>query len=156
RGAALLAPYDDDPGNVGLTVTPPGELARAAKIVADSGFQLAVHAIGDRGNRAVLDAFAAAGAGPGRDLRFRVEHAQVVAPEDIPRFGALGAVASMQPTHATSDMPWAEARVGAKRIRGAYAWRSILSTGAHVAFGSDFPVEETSPLLGLYAAVTRQ
>ncbi len=156
RGASLLAPYDDDPGNVGLTITPPEELARAAKIAAQSGFQLAVHAIGDRANRAVLDAFAAAGASPSRDLRFRVEHAQVVAPEDLPRFAALGVVASMQPTHATSDMPWAEARIGPKRIRGAYAWRSILSTGAHVAFGSDFPVEETSPLLGLYAAVTRQ
>ncbi|MFT3776594.1 MAG: amidohydrolase [Minicystis sp.] len=156
RGAALLAPYDDDPGNTGLVITPPEELARAAKIAAQSGFQLAVHAIGDRANRSVLDAFAAAGAGPGKDLRFRVEHAQIVAPEDIPRFAALGAVASMQPTHATSDMPWAEARVGPKRIRGAYAWRSILATGAHVAFGSDFPVEETSPMLGLYAAVTRQ
>jgi predicted amidohydrolase YtcJ len=156
RGAALLAPYDDDPGNTGLVVTSPEELARAAKIVAQAGFQLAVHAIGDRANRAVLDAFAAAGAGPGRDLRFRVEHAQVVAPEDVPRFAALGVVASMQPTHATSDMPWAEARVGPARIRGAYAWRSILATGAHVAFGSDFPVEEPSPLLGLYAAVTRQ
>lgn len=154
RGAALLAPYDDDPKNTGLVLTPPDELARAAKIAAESGFQVAVHAIGDRANRAVLDAFAAAGAG--RDLRFRVEHAQVVAPEDIPRFAALGAVASMQPTHATSDMPWAEARVGPTRIRGAYAWRSILKTGAHVAFGSDFPVEEPSPLLGLYAAVTRQ
>jgi predicted amidohydrolase YtcJ len=156
RGAALLAPYDDDPGNQGLVITPPEELARAAKIAAESGFQLAVHAIGDRANRSVLDAFAAAGAGQGRDLRFRVEHAQVLAPEDVPRFAALGAVASMQPTHATSDMPWAEARLGPKRIGGAYAWRSVLRTGAHVAFGSDFPVEETSPLLGLYAAVTRQ
>jgi predicted amidohydrolase YtcJ len=156
RGAALLAPYDDDPQNSGLVLSPPEELARAAKMAAASGFQLAVHAIGDRANRAVLDAFAAAGDGPGRDLRFRVEHAQVVAPEDIPRFAALGVIASMQPTHATSDMPWAEARVGPRRIRGAYAWRSILATGAHVAFGSDFPVEEVSPLLGLCAAVTRQ
>ncbi|APR74989.1 Hypothetical protein A7982_00335 [Minicystis rosea] len=156
RGAALLAPYSDDPGNTGLVLTSPEELARSARIAAQSGFQLAVHAIGDRANRNVLDAFAAAGASPKRDLRFRVEHAQIVAPEDIPRFAALGAVASMQPTHATSDMPWAEARVGAQRIRGAYAWRSILATGAHVAFGSDFPVEETSPLLGIYAAVTRE
>ena len=155
RGAALLAPYDDDPGNTGLMLTSPDELTRAARIAAQSGFQLAVHAIGDRANRAVLDAFAAAGEGR-HDLRFRVEHAQVVAPEDIARFAALGVVASMQPTHATSDMPWAEARIGPKRIRGAYAWRSILATGAHVAFGSDFPVEEVSPLLGLYAAVTRQ
>jgi hypothetical protein len=156
RGAALLAPYDDDPGNTGLVVSSPAELTRGAQLAAKSGFQLAVHAIGDRANRAVLDAFAAAGAGSGKDLRFRVEHAQIVAPEDLPRFAALGVVASMQPTHATSDMPWAEARVGARRLRGAYAWRSILATGAHVAFGSDFPVEETSPLLGVYAAVTRQ
>jgi hypothetical protein len=156
RGAALLAPYDDDPQNRGLTITPPEELARAAKVAAESGFQLAVHAIGDRANREVLDAFAAAGSSPARDLRFRIEHAQVLSPEDLPRFAALGVVASMQPTHATSDMAWAEARLGPTRIRGAYAWRSVLATGAHLVFGSDFPVEETSPLLGLYAAVTRQ
>ena len=154
RGAALLAPYRDDPGNTGLVLTSAEDLARAARIAAESGFQLAVHAIGDRANRAVLEAFAAAGSG--HDLRFRVEHAQVLAPEDMPRFAALGVVASMQPTHATSDMPWAEARLGPARIRGAYAWRSILDTGAHVAFGSDFPIEDPSPLLGIHAAVTRQ
>jgi predicted amidohydrolase YtcJ len=159
RGAALLAPYNDDAGNTGLMLTSPEELRRAAKIAAESGFQLAVHAIGDRANRVVLDAFEAAKsapAGTGKDLRFRIEHAQVVAPEDIGRFAKLGVIASMQPAHATSDMPWAEARVGPSRIRGAYAWRSILRTGAHIAFGSDFPVEETSPLLGVYAAMTRQ
>jgi predicted amidohydrolase YtcJ len=159
RGAALLTPYNDDPSNTGLLLTPPDEMRRAAKIAAESGFQLAVHAIGDRANRIVLDAFEAASAakaGTPRDLRFRIEHAQVVAPEDLGRFAKLGVIASMQPTHATSDMPWAEARIGPSRSRGAYAWRSILSTGAHIAFGSDFPVEETSPLLGVYAAVTRQ
>jgi hypothetical protein len=156
RGAALLAPYDDDPKNTGLTLMPAEELRRSARIAAESGFQLAVHAIGDRANREVLDAFEAAGPGRGGALRFRVEHAQVVAPEDLGRFARIGAIASMQPAHATSDMPWAEARLGPARIRGAYAWRSILATGAHIAFGSDFPVEETSPLLGLYAAVTRQ
>jgi predicted amidohydrolase YtcJ len=182
RGAALLAPYDDDPKNAGLTLMPAEELRRSARIAAESGFQLAVHAIGDRANREVLDAFEAAGPGRGgatrergvathldgatRErgvathldgaLRFRVEHAQVVAPEDLGRFARLGVIASMQPAHATSDMPWAEARIGPARIRGAYAWRSILATGAHIAFGSDFPVEETSPLLGVYAAVTRQ
>lgn len=155
RGAALLAPYDDDPKNSGLTLAGPDELRRGAVLAASRGFQLAVHAIGDRANRAVLDAFEAAGV-RGRDLRFRVEHAQVVSPADLPRFAALGVIASMQPTHATSDMPWAGARLGPERLRGAYAWRSILATGAHVAFGSDFPVEEASPLLGLYAAVTRQ
>jgi predicted amidohydrolase YtcJ len=156
RGAALLAPYDDDRGNTGLLLMPPEELRRAAEVAAKSGFQVAVHAIGDRANRIVLDAFEAAGQGKAKDLRFRVEHAQVVALEDIGRFAKLGVIASMQPTHATSDMPWAEARVGPSRIRGAYAWRSILTTGAHIAFGSDFPVEEPSPLLGIYAAVTRQ
>jgi hypothetical protein len=155
RGAALLAPYDDDPRNSGLALARPDELRRGAVMAASRGFQLAVHAIGDRANREVLDAFEAAGA-RGRDLRFRVEHAQVVSPADIPRFAALGVIASMQPTHATSDMPWAGARLGPERLRGAYAWRSILATGARVAFGSDFPVEEASPLLGLYAAVTRQ
>lgn len=156
RGAALLAPYNDDPKNSGLTLMSADKLRRSAQIAAESGFQLAVHAIGDRANREVLDAFEAAGAGRGEALRFRVEHAQVVAAEDLGRFARLGVIASMQPTHATSDMLWAEARVGPARIRGAYAWRSILATGARVAFGSDFPVEGTSPLLGLYAAVTRQ
>jgi predicted amidohydrolase YtcJ len=156
RGAALLAPYSDDPGNTGLMTMRPEELRRSARLAVESGYQLAVHAIGDRANREVLDAYEAAGAGRGADRRFRVEHAQIVAPEDIKRFSALGVIASMQPTHATSDMPWAEARLGPARLRGAYAWRSILATGAHVAFGSDFPVEETSPLLGVYAAVTRQ
>jgi len=156
RGAALLAPYSDDPGNTGLLLTPPAELRRSARIVADSGFQLAVHAIGDRANRDVLDAYEAAGVGAGPDRRFRVEHAQVLAPEDLPRLARLRVIASMQPTHATSDMPWAEARLGPARVKGAYAWRSVLATGARIVFGSDFPVEETSPLLGIYAAVTRQ
>jgi predicted amidohydrolase YtcJ len=156
RGASLLAPYDDDPTNSGLSLMPAAELRRAAQVTASSGFQLAVHAIGDRANREVLDAFEAAAPDKKGNLRFRVEHAQVIAPEDIPRFARLGVIASMQPTHATSDMPWAEARVGAARIKGAYAWRAILASGARITFGSDFPVEETSPLLGLYAAVTRQ
>jgi predicted amidohydrolase YtcJ len=156
RGAALLAPYSDDHGNTGLSLMSPEALRGAARLAAERGFQLAVHAIGDLANRAVLDAFEAAGAGRAAALRFRVEHAQVVAPDDMGRFARLGVIASMQPTHATSDMPWAEVRLGAARLRGAYAWRSLLSTGARVVFGSDFPVEETSPLLGVYAAVTRQ
>ena len=157
RGARLLAPYSDDPKNQGLWVTTPEELTRAVAAAAAGGWQVAIHAIGDAGVRAVLDAYQAAEAGmPRADLRLRVEHAQVVAPADIPRFARLGVIASMQPTHATSDMGWAEARVGPERVRGAYAWRALLKTGAHVAFGSDFPVEEVSPLLGLYAAVTRQ
>jgi hypothetical protein len=157
RGAALLAPYDDDPGNLGLVITPAEDLARAVERAARTGWQLGVHAIGDRANRMVLDAFARGiQEHPGKDLRFRVEHAQVVAPDDIARFGALGVLASMQPTHATSDMPWAERRVGAARIRGAYAWRQILNAGGRIVGGSDFPVEQVAPRLGLYAAVTRQ
>ena len=157
RGAALHAPYSDEPGGRGLMITPPEELEAISQAAAAAGWQLGTHAIGDRANRAVLDAYEAAiRAHPDKDLRFRVEHAQVVAPEDIPRFGALGVIASMQPTHATSDMPWAEARVGSARIRGAYAWRQILDTGGRILGGSDFPVEEVSPLLGLHAAVTRQ
>ncbi|RMH41522.1 MAG: amidohydrolase [Deltaproteobacteria bacterium] len=157
RGAALLAPYADDPGNTGLEITGRDELAALAMAAADAGWQVAVHAIGDRGNRNALDAFERAiAAHPGADLRFRVEHAQVLAPEDIPRFGALGVIASMQPTHATSDMRWAEQRLGPERVRGAYAWRSVLASGGRIAAGSDFPVEEVSPLLGVYAAVTRQ
>ena len=157
RGAALLAPYADDPGNQGLWVTSAEDLSQAAVAVAKAGWQLAVHAIGDAGNRATLDAFAAAiAAHPHADLRFRVEHAQILAPEDIPRFSEMDVIASMQPTHATSDMPWAEARLGPERIKGAYAWRSLLDSGARIAGGSDFPVEGVSPLLGIYAAVTRQ
>ncbi|AGP41767.1 amidohydrolase [Sorangium cellulosum] len=156
RGAALLEPYADEPSTSGLLLMDREALARAARLVADAGFQLAVHAIGDRANRAVLDAFEALGPGRAAALRFRVEHAQIVSPDDLPRFAALGAIASVQPTHATSDMPWAPARLGARRLKGAYAWHSLLASGARVVFGSDFPVEEPSPLLGIYAAVTRQ
>jgi hypothetical protein len=153
RGAALLEPYSDEPGNRGLELMTPEQLARAAEQAAAAGWQLGVHAIGDRANRNVLDAFAPYA---GKDLRFRVEHAQVVAVDDLARFGALGVVAAMQPTHATSDMAWADERLGPARLAGAYAWRSIAKGGAHIVGGSDFPIEEVSPLLGLYAAVTRQ
>ncbi|HQR67537.1 MAG TPA: amidohydrolase [Thermoanaerobaculia bacterium] len=157
RGAALLSDYSDDPGNRGLVLTPPGKMDEIALACAKAGWQLWTHAIGDRGNRLALDAYekALAAARP-NDARFRIEHAQVVAPEEIPRFAKLGVIASMQPTHATSDMPWAEARLGPVRIRGAYAWRSFLAAGVRLAGGSDFPVEAESPLLGLYAAITRQ
>ncbi len=157
RGAALLEPYADDPKNRGLWISEPEKMKKIAILAAESGWQLAIHAIGDAANRAVLDAYAAAiAARPDADLRFRVEHAQVLSPNDLPRFAKLEVLASMQPTHATSDMPWAEARLGAERIRGAYAWRTLLDSGAHIVAGSDFPVEEVSPLLGLHAAVTRQ
>ena len=167
RGAALLEPYSDDPGNRGLVRTPPDTLERLAKLCLEHGWPLCVHAIGDRGNRMVLDAMehAAAGGAPAsagrgaatlRERRFRIEHAQVLSPDDIPRFANLGVIASMQPTHCTSDMPWAPARLGAARIEGAYAWRKLLDSGARLALGSDFPVESPDPLLGLYAAVTTQ
>ena len=157
RGAALLEPYSDDVHNEGLLRMPPEVFRAAVERAMRCGLQVSTHAIGDRANRVVLDAYEAAivatGGGPGRH---RVEHAQVVALDDIPRFAALGVIASVQPTHATSDMPWAEDRVGPARVRGAYAWRRLLDAGARLALGSDFPVERVDPLLGFYAAVTRQ
>ncbi len=154
RGAALIEPYTDDSGNVGLVMMEAGRLRSFAARAGLLGFQLAVHAIGDRGNRIVLDAIEAAKVS--RDARFRIEHGQIIAPEDIPRFAALGVIASMQPTHATSDMYWAGDRLGADRLGGAYAWKSILRSGARLACGSDFPVESERPILGFHAAVTRQ
>ena len=154
RGAALLEDYSDDPGNRGLVLMSPDQLGEAVAKARDCGIQVATHAIGDRGNRLVLDAYEAALAGhPG--LRWRIEHAQVLAPEDLPRLAGLGVIASMQPTHATSDMPWARERLGPDRIHGAYAWRSLRDSGARLALGSDFPVESIDPRLGLYAAATR-
>lgn len=157
RGAALLADYSDDPGNRGLLVTDPAAYAIAVYKARDCGVQVASHAIGDRGNRLVLDTYAQALAGSTAqpDSRWRVEHAQVVAAEDIPRFAQLKLVASMQPTHATSDMPWAGDRLGPARLEGAYAWRRFLDLGVPLALGSDFPVEQVDPRLGLFAAVNR-
>jgi len=157
RGAALLAPYSDDPTNSGLLVSQPAHIERWAEVALRRGFQVNVHAIGDRGNRIVLDAFETAlKTVPKADHRFRIEHAQILSPADIPRFAKLGVIPSMQATHQTSDMPWAEARVGPERIRGAYAWRSLLNTGVVIPNGTDFPVEEVNPLLTFHAAVTRQ
>ena len=161
RGAALLADYSDEPGKRGLLVTPPERLDEIARQARANRWQLWIHAIGDRGNRVALDALHKAAAipafAPDREAdRPRIEHAQVIALEDIPRFGREGVIASVQPTHATSDMPWAEARVGPERIRGAYAWRSLKSGRAHLAGGSDFPVESENPLFGFYAAITRK
>jgi predicted amidohydrolase YtcJ len=158
RGAALLWDYADDPGNIGLLQATPDELAADLARCAELALQPAVHAIGDRANRLVLDLFERAAAErPGfAALRPRVEHVQVIAPADAARFAALGAVPSMQPTHATSDMPWAEARLGPERLERAYAWRAVGSPDSPLAFGSDFPVESPRPLLGVYAAITRQ
>jgi predicted amidohydrolase YtcJ len=157
RGAAMLAPYSDDPKNSGLLFSPPDKMTAMISKALGKGYQVCVHAIGDKGNREVLDSFAAAyKQHDGKALRNRVEHAQVVALADIPRFVDLDLIASMQPTHATSDMNMAEDRVGAERIKGAYAWRRFLKQGTRIAGGSDFPVESANPFFGLHAAVTRQ
>jgi predicted amidohydrolase YtcJ len=157
RGAALLAPYSDDKDNTGLLVTPPAEIQRIATAALRRGFQIGVHAIGDRGNRVVLDAYdAALKAVPTADHRFRIEHAQVISLADIPRFARMGVIPSMQASHQTSDMKWAEVRVGSDRIKGAYAWRSLLNTGVVIPNGSDFPVEEVNPLISFHSAVSRQ
>ena len=152
RGAALHAPYSDEPGTRGLMLLTPEEFERRARSFAERGFQVAVHAIGDRANGVVIEALGKLDS----KLRHRVEHAQVLTSDDVGKFAKYGLIASFQPTHATSDMPWAPARLGPERIRFAYAWKSVLDTGAHVAFGSDFPVEDPNPMLGLYAARTRQ
>lgn len=157
RGAALLDDYSDDHGNRGLLVTQPKDYEAAVAKAKRCSVQVATHAIGDRGNRLVLDTYQRVLGGDAKsDHRWRVEHAQIVSLEDIARFAPLGVIASMQPTHATSDMPWAEQRVGMQRIAGAYAWRRFLDSGARLALGSDFPVESVDPRLGLYAAATRQ
>jgi predicted amidohydrolase YtcJ len=156
RGAALLAPYSDDPGNVGLLTSTEAHMEEVAKQALAHGFQVGIHAIGDRGNKNALDAMEKALGGPRPEVRFRIEHAQVMTLPDIKRLGRLGIIASMQPTHATSDMPWAGDRVGPARLAGAYAWRKVKAAGGRLALGSDFPVESADPRLGLYAAVTRQ
>lgn len=155
RGAVLLEPYADRPTWKGLLLNSTAGLTELGQFCADHGMQLCTHAIGDAANRAVLDAYAAVRCDGGLAARrFRVEHAQVVAPSDFARFAALGVVPSMQPTHLTSDMPWAPERLGPERIKGTYAWRTFHRLGVQVPFGSDFPVESVDPRKGLYAAVT--
>ncbi len=156
RGAALLEPYSDDAENRGLPFWTQDELNAFVAKANTLGFQVGIHAIGDRGNRMALDAFAHAQGNELSLLRNRVEHAQIIALDDIPRFAELGVIASMQPTHATSDKNMAEDRVGPERIRGGYAWRRLLDSGAVIASGSDFPVELSNPFHGLYAAISRQ
>jgi len=156
RGAALHAPYCDDPANTGLVLVPPEEVERVAREATGRGFQVWVHAIGDRANTLALDAFEKVLAGGGPRPRLRVEHAQVLAPADISRFARLGVVPSMQPIHCISDMRWAGDRLGPERLEGAYAWRSVLDSGASIAGGSDFPVEDANPFHGIHAAVTRR
>jgi predicted amidohydrolase YtcJ len=157
RGAALRTPYTDKPDSTGLLFQQEAAIAGDMEKAMARGYQVAVHAIGDAANRQVLDAFEKLAAKyPVRTSRHRIEHAQVIALDDIERFAKLGVIASVQPTHATSDMNMAEARVGPERIRGAYAWRKLLASGARLACGSDFPVESANPFLGLHAAVTRE
>jgi predicted amidohydrolase YtcJ len=155
RGAAMIEPYTDDPGNRGLLILDRATIRAAAEKALAKGFQVNTHAIGDRANRTVLQAYGDVLKGR-NDKRFRIEHAQIVAPEDFAKFQQYSILASMQATHATSDMPWAQDRVGPERIKGAYAWQTFLHLGVHVPNGSDFPVEDPNPLWGFYAAVTRQ
>ena len=156
RGAMLLEDYTDQPGHRGLPVTPQYHMGDVCRRAARAGFQVGTHAIGDAANRMVLDMYQEVVTELGlQDHRWRVEHAQILAPEDIPRFGQLGVIAAMQPVHCTSDMDWADERLGEERLLGAYAWRSLLDSGAHVCSGTDFPVERVSALAGLFAARTR-
>ncbi len=158
RGAALLAPYNDAPGSSGLLVTPLEGLREHLRRAREARYQVATHAIGDRGNRLVLDAYRDAFAGQPEELaaaRWRIEHAQVIARQDIPRFSAMGVIASMQPSHAISDLHFAPARLGPSRLGGAYAWRALLESGAVIAAGSDAPVEKGDPLIEFYAAAHR-
>jgi len=157
RGALLLAPYSDEPGAKGLLTVDPARYRTMLHRALAEGFQVNTHAIGDAANRLTLDAYQEAfGSGGGAARRFRVEHAQVIAPEDIPRFRALGVVPSVQPTHATSDMYWATDRLGPRRAKGAYLWKTFLAQGVRLPAGSDAPVEQIAVVPGLHAAVTRQ
>jgi predicted amidohydrolase YtcJ len=157
RTAAMLQPYSDDSKTTGILIMEPDKLKVMAVERDRAGFQLNFHAIGDRANRVALDVFEAVAKANGkRDRRDRIEHAQVVAPEDLPRFAKVNVIASMQPSHQTSDMRWAESRVGSDRVKGAYAWATLEKSGARLAFGTDYPVEVVSPFRGLYACVTRQ
>lgn len=158
RTAYMLEPFSDNPSTRGILRLSRADLETLVAAADEAGLQIALHAIGDAAGRLALDAYQRVGAGgTGRDRRHRIEHAQVLDAQDIPRFARLGVIASMQPTHATSDMRWAEERIGPNRAReGAYAWRSLLDAGATVVFGTDFGVEPMPPVEGLYSAVTRQ
>jgi predicted amidohydrolase YtcJ len=157
RGAALLAPYSDDPGNSGIVVSSGAHMQAVTERALRAGFQVCVHAIGDRGNRIALDAYEGAlRAVPSTDPRLRVEHAQILSDADIPRFAKLGVIPSMQTTHQISDMAWAQARLGPERILGAYAWRSLLDSGVIIANGTDAPVESVNTLRTFHAAIARQ
>jgi hypothetical protein len=157
RGAAMLEDYSDDPGNKGLIRVAPERIEQIAELGLRAGFQVNTHAIGDRANRNVLDAYEQAlKAVPTADHRFRVEHAQILHRQDIARFAQLGVIPSMQTSHQASDAAMTMNRIGWTRVQGAYAWRSLLNTGVIIPNGTDFPVEPVNPLLGFHAAITRQ
>ncbi len=157
RGAALLEPYSDDPNNTGLLLSAPTHIREVAERALKAGFQVNTHAIGDRGNRVVLDAYEQAlKTLPTADHRFRVEHAQILNYDDIPRFAELGVIPSMQASHQTSDMYWIGKRLGPTRVLGAYAWRSLINSGVVIPNGSDFPVEQVNPLISFHASIARQ
>ena len=160
RGAWLLEPYSDKADSVGLPTTPVEQMRASAQTALDAGYQVGIHAIGDRANREVLNIYEEAfkkNGKNGKDLRWRVEHAQHIHPADIPRFGQLGVIASMQGIHCTSDAPWVEPRLGAKRAaEGAYVWQKLMQSGAVVTNGTDAPVEDVDPIASYYATVTRK
>jgi len=159
RGAWLLDPYSDSPGSTGLNTTPLASIEETARIAVENGVQLGIHAIGDRANREVLNVYEATfKANPEKkDLRWRIEHAQHISATDIPRFGSLGVVASMQGIHCTSDAPYVLARLGPTRAaEGAYAWQALMKSGAIVSNGTDTPVERIDPIANYYATVTRK
>jgi len=159
RGAWLLEPYSDLPDSIGLNIVTPDELRESARLAAEHGLQLCTHAIGDRANRVTLDVYeeTISTRPDGRDLRWRVEHAQHIDPEDLPRFAELGVIAAMQAVHCTSDGPWVPVRLGDDRSReGAYMWRDLLDSGAVIAGGTDVPVESVDPIPDYHAAVTRR
>lgn len=157
RGAALIEPYTDSPDSRGMVITKEEEIKLVTQDALENNYQVLTHAIGDRGNKIVLNAYERAlESSKNIDARLRIEHAQVIDENDFERFKKLKIIPSMQPTHCTSDMYWAQARLGQKRIRNAYAWRKFLNDGNIIPSGSDFPVEEVNPLFGFYAAITRQ
>lgn len=159
RGAWMLEPYTDSPSSVGLPTTPTESIAETARLAIENGVQLCTHCIGDRANREVLNIYERAMKSRPelKDLRWRIEHAQHISAQDIPRFGQLGVIASMQGIHATSDAPYVLARLGPKRAEeGAYVWQKLMKSGALIANGTDVPVERIDPMANFYATVTRK
>ena len=155
RGALLIAEYSDDPGNGGIMLTPPDTIRSICQQAIDDGYQICTHAIGDSANRMMLHLYGEFLQGS-NDLRWRIEHAQIIAPEDFALFGKHNIVPSVQPTHATSDMYWAADRVGQERIKGAYAYKQLLDQSGWIPLGTDFPIEQTNPMLTFFAAAARQ